>query len=160
MGYVVVVVSLLMLRWASTEFAKDGDVSVRAPGSAREHDEALVEVFTSPACAKSLALAIVFDQLHSAGWKPGPDVARRIAVEGDRAGREKILEFIGRRRDKLEYAGALAALKQAKVSGAAKLFDRLDLSKASGKLSLAEDDASRGGLTATGERGGLSAAED
>ena len=131
-----------------------------APTSARAKDEALVEVFTSKECAKSLALAIVFDQLTAAGWRPGAEAARRIATDGDRAGREKILEFIQGRPNKLEYAGALAALKDAKVSGAARFFDDLDLSEVGGKLSLASDDTSRGGLTQAGERGGLSATED
>jgi hypothetical protein len=131
-----------------------------APEDARARDAALAEVFTSPECARALALAIVFDQLTAAGWRPGPEAARRIATEGDRAGREKIMEFIQGRPEKIAYAGALAALKEAKVSGAAALFDRLDLSAAGGKLSLAADDASMGGLSQAGERGGLSAAED
>ncbi len=96
----------------------------------------------------------------ASGWTPCPQAALTLAARGDRASRDVLMRFVGARPDPSAYAGALVALRDAGIPGAAEFTDTLDLRAAHGGLSLVEGDTTRGGLSQAGERGGLTSAED
>ncbi len=124
--------------------------------SGEAYDAELAGLFAPSAPAKPLGESD-FRRFAKDGWVPTPGAAFTLATQGHASIHRKLVTRIASQPDRLPYANALAALEAAGTRGASDLLADLDLDRASGGLSLAADDASRGGLTeAVGARGGLS----
>ncbi len=125
-----------------------------------QRDARLAELFTSLDQLGALHIETVFENLTASGWAPSPERALKLATDGQLAVRTSLLDLFSRFPDPHPYAPAIAALKRSKTLGADGLFDRLDLDRVGGRLSLTSDEAIQGGLSALGERGGLTGVDD
>jgi hypothetical protein len=130
------------------------------PKTRAERDAQLAELFTSRIILGTLPLEIVFDNLTTSGWRPSPENALAIATDGLSSSPALLSRSLEGSPDLQRYAGALSVLERNGVKGAAELFASLDLDEVGGQLSLVAEDSVKGGLSAAGERGGLTTVDD